>query len=33
MPLHQYDYLFAIGVMFAFLDAYNIGTCYSYRAE
>ncbi|KAI0710068.1 phosphate transporter [Earliella scabrosa] len=25
MPLHQYDYLFAIGVMFAFLDAFNIG--------
>ncbi|KAF2091131.1 phosphate transporter [Saccharata proteae CBS 121410] len=23
--LHQYDYIFAIGVIFAFLDAYNIG--------
>ncbi|OCK77306.1 phosphate transporter [Lepidopterella palustris CBS 459.81] len=25
MALHQYDYLFAIGTMFAFLDAWNIG--------
>lgn len=25
MVLHQYDYLFAIGVIFAFLDAFNIG--------
>lgn len=25
MPLHQYDYLFAIGTIFAFLDAWNIG--------
>ncbi|OMP85685.1 Phosphate-repressible phosphate permease [Diplodia seriata] len=25
MSLHQFDYLFAIGVIFAFLDAFNIG--------
>lgn len=25
MTLHQYDYLFAIGTIFAFLDAWNIG--------
>jgi sodium-dependent phosphate transporter len=25
MTLHQYDYLFAVGTMFAFLDAWNIG--------
>ncbi|KXJ96305.1 phosphate-repressible phosphate permease [Microdochium bolleyi] len=25
MVLHQYDYIFAIGTIFAFLDAYNIG--------
>lgn len=25
MPLHQYDYLFAIGTIFAALDAWNIG--------
>ena len=26
MPtLHQYDYIFAIGTIFAILDAYNIG--------
>jgi hypothetical protein len=26
MPkLHQYDYIFAIGLIFAALDAYNIG--------
>ncbi|KAK4166888.1 phosphate transporter [Cladorrhinum sp. PSN259] len=25
MPLHQYDYLFAIGTIFAGLDAWNIG--------
>ena len=25
MVLHQYDYLFAIGTIFAFLDAWNIG--------
>lgn len=25
MPLHQYDYLFALGTIFAFLDAWNIG--------
>ncbi|KAH8901688.1 phosphate transporter [Thozetella sp. PMI_491] len=25
MPLHQFDYLFAIGTIFAFLDAWNIG--------
>lgn len=26
MPkLHQYDYIFAIGVIFCALDAYNIG--------
>jgi phosphate/sulfate permease len=23
--MHQYDYIFAIGVIFAALDAYNIG--------
>lgn len=27
MVLHQYDYLFAIGTIFAFLDAFNIGIC------
>jgi len=25
MAIHQYDYLFAIGTIFAFLDAWNIG--------
>ncbi|KAJ6782945.1 hypothetical protein PWT90_10454 [Aphanocladium album] len=25
MPLHQYDYLLAVGTIFAFLDAWNIG--------
>lgn len=25
MPLSQYDYLFAIGTIFAGLDAWNIG--------
>lgn len=26
MPyLHEYDYIFAIGTLFAFLDAYNNG--------
>lgn len=25
MTLHQYDYLFAVGTIFAFLDAWNIG--------
>ncbi|SPO01446.1 probable PHO89 - Na+/phosphate co-transporter [Cephalotrichum gorgonifer] len=25
MPLHQYDYIFALGTIFAFLDAWNIG--------
>jgi solute carrier family 20 (sodium-dependent phosphate transporter) len=25
MVLHEYDYLFAFGIIFAFLDAYNIG--------
>jgi sodium-dependent phosphate transporter len=25
MPLHQYDYIFAIGTLFALLDAYNNG--------
>lgn len=25
MPLHQYDYILAIGLIFAFLDAWNIG--------
>jgi solute carrier family 20 (sodium-dependent phosphate transporter) len=24
--LHQYDYIFAMGMLFAFLDAWNIGT-------
>jgi sodium-dependent phosphate transporter len=23
--LHQFDYIFAIGIIFAFLDAWNIG--------
>lgn len=28
MPaLPQFDYLFAIGTLFAFLDAWNIGRC------
>lgn len=26
MPLHQFDYIFAIGTIFAGLDAWNIGT-------
>lgn len=25
MRLHQYDYIFAIGTLFAMLDAYNNG--------
>ncbi|KAF8242579.1 phosphate transporter [Wilcoxina mikolae CBS 423.85] len=25
MPFHQYDYIFALGMIFAFLDAWNIG--------
>lgn len=25
MVLHQFDYVFAIGIIFAFLDAWNIG--------
>ncbi|KEY70373.1 hypothetical protein S7711_08959 [Stachybotrys chartarum IBT 7711] len=25
MPLHQFDYIFALGTIFAFLDAWNIG--------
>lgn len=25
MALHQFDYIFAIGMIFAFLDAFNIG--------
>lgn len=25
MALHQFDYIFAIAMMFAFLDAWNIG--------
>jgi len=25
MPLHQFDYILAIGTIFAFLDAWNIG--------
>ncbi|KEF55754.1 PiT family inorganic phosphate transporter [Exophiala aquamarina CBS 119918] len=25
MPLHQFDYIFALGTLFAFLDAWNIG--------
>jgi hypothetical protein len=29
MVLHQYDYIFALGTIFSFLDAWNIGkTCY-----
>jgi sodium-dependent phosphate transporter len=26
MALHQYDYILAAGFIFAFLDAWNIGT-------
>jgi hypothetical protein len=26
MPLHKFDYIFAIGTIFSFLDAWNIGT-------
>lgn len=26
MVLHQYDYIFALGTIFSFLDAWNIGT-------
>ena len=25
MVMHQFDYIFAIGTIFAFLDAWNIG--------
>ena len=25
MPLHQFGYIFAIAIMFSFLDAWNIG--------
>ena len=25
VPLHQFDYIFAIAMIFAFLDAWNIG--------
>jgi sodium-dependent phosphate transporter len=25
LPLHQFDYIFAIGILFAFLDAWSIG--------
>lgn len=25
MALHQFDYIFAIAMLFAFLDAFNIG--------
>ena len=25
MPLHQFDYLFVIGTLFAYLNAWNIG--------
>lgn len=25
MALHQYDYIFALGTIFAFLDTWNIG--------
>jgi sodium-dependent phosphate transporter len=25
MILHQFDYIFALGLIFAFLDAWNIG--------
>ena len=38
MQLSQYDYLFAIGTIFAFLDAWNIGallarsSCYADHA-
>lgn len=29
MPaLPQFDYIFAIGTIFAFLDAWNIGKCF-----
>lgn len=26
--LHQYDYIFAVTTIFAFLDAWNIGTLF-----
>jgi len=26
MYLHEYDYIFAFGIIFAFFDAWNIGT-------
>jgi hypothetical protein len=29
MYLHQYDYIFAIGTLFAMLDAYNNGASQS----
>jgi sodium-dependent phosphate transporter len=25
LPLHQFDYIFALGILFAFLDAWSIG--------
>lgn len=25
MPYHQYDYIFALGIIFAFADSYGIG--------
>ncbi len=31
MTLHQYDYLFAIGIIFASLDAWNIGSSLRHR--
>ena len=30
MALHQFDYIFAIGTIFAFLDAWNIGELSSF---
>jgi hypothetical protein len=32
MILHAYDYIFAIGVIFAFFDAWNIGKRHSLSA-
>jgi solute carrier family 20 (sodium-dependent phosphate transporter) len=33
MVLHSYDYLFAIGTIFAFLDAWNIGRSPFFNSE
>lgn len=33
MYLHQYDYIFAIGTLFAMLDAYNNGASEYHKGE